>query len=100
MQKIMKAYQDCDRKPTIEVTNNAFKITLPNQNLEATKVTPSGPEQVILTYLQNHEFISRPDVDDLLDVSQTTSSRILKRMLQKELIVQDGIGRKTKYRLS
>ena len=99
MQKIMKAYQDCNRKPTIEVTNNAFKITLPNQNLGAEKATPSGSELVILTYLQNHDFITRPDVDNLLDVSQTTSSRILKRMLQKELIVQEGVGRKTKYRL-
>lgn len=54
---------------------------------------------LILTYLQNHEFITRPKVDELLGVSQTTSSRILKRMLQKTLIVRDGIGRKTKYRL-
>lgn len=97
MQKIMKAYQACDRKPTIEVTNNAFKITLPNQNLETSKDTLSGPEHVILSYLQNQESITRPEVDSLLNVSQATANRILKRMLQEGIIVQDGSGRRTKY---
>ena len=97
MQKIMKAYQDCDRKPTIEVTNNAFRITLPNQNLETSKDTLSGPEHVILSYLQNQESITRPEVDSLLNVSQATANRILKRMLQEGIIVQDGSGRRTKY---
>ena len=99
MQKIMKAYQGCDRQPAIEVTNNAFKITLPNRNLETAKASLSSPEQAILTYLQNHDFITRPEVDTLLSVSQTTSSRLLKRMLQQSMIVQDGSGRRTKYRL-
>jgi len=40
----------------------------------------------------------RNDVDQLLDVSQTTASRILKRMVTNGLIYQDGRGRKTKYR--
>lgn len=100
IQKIMKAYQNCGRKPTVEVTNNAFRITLPNQNLETNTEALSGSEQLILTYLQNHAFITRPEVDALLDVSQTTASRILRRMLRKGRIVQEGSGRNTKYRLS
>ena len=100
MQKIMKAYKGCDRQPTVEVTNNAFKITLPNRNAVAETLVSSGPEQTILQYLQNHDYITRPEVDALLAVSQSTSSRILKRMLQEGHIAQDGIGRKTKYRLS
>ena len=100
MQKIMRAYKGCDRQPTVEVTNNAFKITLPNRNASAENSVTSGPEQTILQYLQNHDYITRPEVDALLAVSQSTSSRILKRMLQEGHIAQDGIGRKTKYRLS
>ena len=98
MQKIMQAYKGCERQPTVEVTNNAFKITLPNRNLGAEKPAASGPAQTILDYLQSHDFITRPEVDALLDVSQATSSRILKRMLQEGRIVQDGSGRRTKYR--
>ena len=43
-------------------------------------------------------YVVRSDVDQLLDVSQTTASRILKRMVTDGLIYQDGSGRKTKYR--
>ena len=98
MQKIMKAYRGCDRQPTIEVTSNAFKITLPNRNTGTATVPASGPEQAILVYLQSHDFITRPEVDALLGVSQATSSRILKRMLQEGRIARDGSGRRTKYR--
>ncbi|MBQ3355938.1 MAG: putative DNA binding domain-containing protein [Oscillospiraceae bacterium] len=99
MQKIMKAYKDCGCQPTIEVTNNAFKITLPNRNVAAARGTASGSEQTILTYLQSHDYITRSEVDVLLGVSQATSSRILKRMLQEGRIIQEGSGRRTKYRL-
>ena len=86
----------------IEVTNNAFKITLPNRN--AVKATDSVPnerksnEEKILDLIAQNDYVVRSDVDQLLDVSQTTASRILKRMVTDGLIYQDGSGRKTKYR--
>lgn len=98
MQKIMKAYKDCDRQPTIEVTNNAFKITLPNRNVAVASGMASGSEQTVLTYLQSHDYITRSEVDVLLGVSQATSSRILKRMLREGHLIQDGNGRRTRYR--
>ena len=89
-------------EPKIEVTNNAFKITLPNRN--AVKATDSVPnerksnEEKILDLIAQNGYVVRSDVDQLLDVSQTTASRILKRMVTDGLIYQDGSGRKTKYR--
>ena len=84
-------------EPKIEVTNNAFKITLPNRN--AGKATDSVPnEEKILDLIAQNGYVVRSDVDQLLDVSQTTASRILKRMVTDGLIYQDGRGRKTKYR--
>lgn len=32
MSKIMKAYEECEEKPLIETTKNAFRITIPNRN--------------------------------------------------------------------
>lgn len=99
--KIIKAYKGTDRQPKIEATNNAFKITLPNRNAaSALAADPSGPEGVILAYLEEHDAIVRSRVDDLLGVSQSTSSRLLKRMLRDGLICQDGSGRRTKYRMA
>lgn len=103
MPKIMNAYADTELKPKIEVSSNAFKITLPNRNTGANHTqTPVGTlkseEKRILDFIGSHGHIVRSDVDQLLEVSQATANRILKRMVAEGLIYQDGNGRKTKYR--
>ena len=86
----------------IEVTNNAFKITLPNRNV-LSEITSnfSNPsisdEERILNFITANQFIVRSDVDALLGVSQSTSSRILKRMLENGMLLQVGTGKNTKY---
>ena len=102
MPKIMKAYAGTGLEPKIEVTNNAFKITLPNRNAARIADTVSNErksnEERILDLIAHNGHVVRSDVDQLLDVSQTTASRILKRMVAEGLIYQDGSGRKTKYK--
>lgn len=101
MPKIIKAYAGTDLEPKIEVTNNAFKITLPNLNFEtnssSTQEPPTANEERILHYLADHECIVRSDVDKLLSISQSTSNRILKKMVEKRMLLQDGTGKNTKY---
>lgn len=41
MPKIMRAYEESKQKPQLEVTENAFKITLPNRNFEEVDRRPS-----------------------------------------------------------
>ena len=101
--KIMRVYEGSGLKPVIETTSNAFKITLPNRNTGANKAatltsTPKSNEKLILDFIDSHGHIVRSDVDRLLEVSQATANRILKRMVAEGLIYQDGNGRKTKYR--
>lgn len=103
MPKIMNAYTETELKPKIEVSSNAFKITLPNRNTGANHTetlvgTLKSEEKRILDFIGSHGYIVRSDVDRLLDVSQATANRILKRMVAEGLIYQDGNGRKTKYR--
>ena len=103
MPKIMNAYTETESKPKIEVSSNAFKITLPNRNTGANHTetlvgTLKSEEKRILDFIGSHGHIVRSDVDRLLDVSQATANRILKRMVAEGLIYQDGNGRKTKYR--
>lgn len=102
MPKIMSSYEGSGLKPKIEVTNNAFKITLPNRNAVEKKVTAASiarrtNEQQIMEFVERNGFIVRSDVDSLLSVSQATASRILKRMVAEGLLYQDGVGRKTKF---
>lgn len=100
MPKMMKAYQGSGMTPRIEATSNAFKVTLPNRNAASPAASASTePEAAIIAYLKEREFITRKDVDALLQISQATSNRLLKRMLREGLIVQHGSGRKTRYAL-
>lgn len=99
--KIVKSYAGTDLVPKIEVTNNAFKITLPNLNYSSHPAPvyepPTVNEERILSLLSSRESIVREDVDALLGVSQSTSNRILKRMMEKQFILQSGSGKNTRY---
>lgn len=98
MPKIMRAYQNCERKPKIEVTSNAFKITLPNCNTDITPgIVSNEQEQKVIEYLKSHDRITRKEVDALLGISQSTSSRLLKRLLAEGAICQEGSGRRIRY---
>lgn len=100
MRKIVEAYAGIGLEPRVEATNNAFKITLPNRNAAVVnQPATKSSEAKILEYLKEHSFIVRSEVDKLLGVSQATANRILKRMVGDKLIVQDGNGRNTKYRV-
>lgn len=101
--KIIKAYADTGLEPKIEVTNNAFKITLPNRNTSIKENTiisdiQQTNEERILNFIDITGYIVRSDVDKLLNISQSTANRILKSMVADGLIYQDGCGKNTKYK--
>lgn len=100
MPKIMKAYAGTGLTPRIEVTPHAFKVTLPNCNAAAKAPAadlPQTNEEKILDVLAQAGAITRSEVDTLLNVSQSTANRILKRMVREGLLVQEGRGRMTRY---
>lgn len=97
--KIMNAYADSALKPKIEVTPNAFKITLPNLNSSAQSSGATTAEGEIMAFAAENGRILRSDADKLLHVSASTSNRILKRMVADGLLRQEGEGRNTLYRI-
>lgn len=103
MPKIMKAYDGYSCKPQIEVTGNAFKITLPNRNFEAkeaavTTELPKKNEDTILSFIASNGQITRSDVERILHISQATANRLLKHMIREGLIYQESSGRNTRYK--
>ena len=100
----MNAYQDQIIKPEIKVSNNVFKIILPNTNAQCELreelqyyTEPEDEETQILKMLITEKRIQRKQVQEKLGISQTTSGRILKQMVEKGLIVQRGRGKNTYY---
>ena len=112
LQKIMNAYNLQERKPVIEVSDNAFKITLPNTNYTGAlpEVKPlmnePGPkrsnpdaEQVVIDYLHEHKETTRSAIEKLLGISTATAYRLLKQLTQQGLVLQKKQGKNTVYSL-
>ncbi len=110
--KINESYDDCDIKPLVEATNNAFKITLPNKNfrvesrnsqsrlktvgaIDTFKLRKRIDEVLKLCHRQG--AIVRADVETDLGVSQSTAILLLREMLEEGLLVKKGNGKNVRY---
>ena len=100
MPKIIEAYREYGLDPHIEISDNAFKITLPNTNVtvKETKVELTENEQGVLSVLKEG-IKSRPEIQKALGFSQTTTIVTIAALIDKGLIVKVGNGNKTKYKL-
>lgn len=105
MPKINECYSESDVKPTVDITDNAFKITLPNFNYYTVRSSKdsanlSEREKAIIDYLKDNAYITRPVVQELTKCSQTTAISTLTRLVEKGYIVKSGNASATKYSLS
>lgn len=105
LQKIMNAYAKSGLTPEIQTTDNAFKIILPNLNANfvvpaSASDTQSPEESAILKLVLQNGTISRSEISSALGLSQSTAGRLIKQMSNNGLLVQEGKGRNTRYRLS
>ena len=109
--KINESYAECAVKPQFEVTDNAFKITLPNINYvgERKDVTTTAPskvtdkaerQEILLRLAEKQGYIVRKDVEAELKVSQATAILILRDMVEKGLLIKEGSGKQQKYRIA
>ena len=102
--KIMHSYADCMRKPEIQATGNAFKITLPNRNANGHKaignqVTFTDNEKKVIVLFNKQNEIVRKDVETALTISQAMAVRLLRGLLDKGIIQIIGGGKKSRYRI-
>ncbi|WP_100486303.1 RNA-binding domain-containing protein [Sporolactobacillus pectinivorans] len=95
--KIIRSYDDFPIKPKFEVSDNAFKITLPNKNAVIKINQLSEQEQAVMDLIEKKIKISRRDVEGILQVSQTMSGRVLKQLVKKGFLQTLGRGRSTAY---
>ena len=106
MLKINECYADSECKPVIEITSNAFKVTLPNKNYadtdnkysnEENKMRAVQKHQAVLQLINAQESISRKDVENALNISQATAVLLIRDMLEDGLIARIGNGRNARY---
>ena len=116
LEKVMKAYEGMQEKPEIQTTKNAFKIILPNVNENCgvesefvrkaktdlnyateTELLLNDAEEKILEYVRSYGVITKNNVISLLEVSASTASRTLRKMVKNNLLKQNGKARSTNY---
>lgn len=98
--KILRNYEDFPVKPKFEVSENAFRITLPSKNLDKKMLLLSEQEQMVVEYAEKEKSITRKDVEAILKVSQTMAGRVVKKLIKKGILKILGGGKNTRYVLS
>ena len=99
--RIRECYSDTPVQPKIEVTDNAFKITLPNKN---NTVLPGiayasleRREKEVIRLFDTQKTITRGLVQEQLGCSQTTAINTLSEMVRKGLLGRIRGGMNTAY---
>lgn len=109
IRRIYKRYENHPVQPSIAVTPNAFKLTLPNMN-QNTQIDVSAPKsepaqritpqiKAVLDYLSEYGEMGDEDLQDLLNVKRTRAYLVARQMLENGLITCSGRGSEKRYRL-
>lgn len=97
IQKIMGSYGGFHKKPRVEATANAFKITLPNVNADEAAGRLSEYERAVTALFDARESITRKDAERALSLSQAMAVRVLRGLVGKGEIRVVGRGKNTRY---
>ncbi len=104
IRKIYSLYNSCPVQPRIEVTQNTFKIVLPNMNTanlsEISNKIPVTPQmQLILDHITSNGYITDDEIGNLLNLKRTRIFTLTKQMRELGLIDVEGRGKNKKYLL-
>jgi ATP-dependent DNA helicase RecG len=101
IQKTIESYAMVSVKPTINISSNAFKITLPNTSISkkenVVKFALNESEEKILMMFDRRDRIIRKDVEFELAISQPMAVKLLKSLLDKEVVIRKGQGKNVYY---
>ena len=98
--RIINEYQDSKLKPIIELSENVFKITLPNLNyIESNKneFNNMTQEEIVAKYVKEQTKITRLEVEKLLNIGNTRSKQIINKLLEDNILIKKGTGKNTYY---
>ena len=111
IRKIYTLYKNCAAQPRIEVTNNTFKLVLPNMNASGS-ITGHVPEKsekapvvitpqmkMVIDYLTEYGEMTDEDLQELLNIKKTRAYLLARQMNENGLIDIIGRGAAKKYKL-
>ncbi|MCT4612816.1 MAG: putative DNA binding domain-containing protein [Clostridia bacterium] len=96
--KIFESYKEYKVKPKITLTNNVFLITLPNIKHFKNEGKIIDKKSMAIDYIKENGYVTRRDIEEILNSGQTTAGKILKELMKERLIIKEGAGPNTVYR--
>lgn len=103
IRRIFKLYENCPVQPEIEVTQNAFKIVLPNMNevsYEKDESTLTLQMRNVLAYITENGSATDEELENLLGVKHTRIYNLMQELKNLGFIVVDGRGKGKRYTIS
>lgn len=105
IRKIFSLYAQCAKQPRIEVTQNTFKMILPNMNAAAATTAETVPVsqnitpqmEKVLVFIEQTGKITESQVQELLNLKRTRSYTLMKQMTDAGLISVTGRGANKYY---
>lgn len=111
IRRIYSLYKNCRRHPELMITQNSFRIVLPNMNTAGEEITEteersekaensvkiSKQQEMILEYLSEHSEMSSEEVRELLNIRETRAYVIMKQLADAGLIGITGRGKTKRY---
>ncbi len=106
MGKIMGSYNASAAKPQIMVSSGAFKMILPNMNQIVSepnetvgigKKSEPDNEHRLLDLFRKKKKMTRPEVEEALNVSLSSARRYLQKLINEGFIISEGLGKNTVY---
>lgn len=93
IRKILSLYSDSAVKPSISITPNSFRITLPNRNC-GKKAETDLPMQykAVIEFLNEHGSMTVEELQELLDIKQTRAFNLYKKMEKEGYVKVNGRG--------
>lgn len=97
---ILNSYKGNVKAPIINISDNAFKITLYNLNyVNNINCYLSKQEKIIIESFEDKGFFTRQMIEDLLNISRVMSSNYIQSLIDKGKVLKTGNGKNIRYQI-
>lgn len=93
IKRINELYRESSLKPVFDVMEDAISVTLPLYNVGL--ITEN--EKKIINSMQENRKYKRENLQEITGLSKDTTIRAITTLLQKNIVVKEGVGKATVY---
>ena len=99
IRRIFTLYEGFSKQPQIITTNNSYKITLFNQNYLLYQDNIDEGLLRIVEFLKGNQEASRQEIQNSVKYSKDKTLRLLKELIQENIVIKSGSSVATTYKL-